>query len=271
MKKASSILIASLAILLHSSAVDNPKFECDSSQEVVDMGLLNLHVLPNFLPDQKAREIQQWINEMCEQNRTYEDFDQRIGICWDDYWLERETQAVAIDPVAKIVTINGEGVEQKPESIFSYPAISSILLNDVLPQYFQAMSNQVSIPERVYVQTFVLRSILALTSNAKPQLVRWHRDPSEYDTIADYTLVLMLSDPTNAQAGWEGGELLVKNGLPADYAPALKVTPKYNQAVLFNNKKNSHMVTTIRKHYGQGTRDIMIVNIYLNDPKDMSV
>jgi 2OG-Fe(II) oxygenase superfamily len=117
------------------------------------------------------------------------------------------------------------------------------------------------------MQTFVLQSLLSEELSDQKQHVRWHQDPSDYgNSVADYTLVLMLSDPFDPSNGWEGGELLLKNGIPTEEGPAVLVTPKYNQAVLFNNKKNSHLVTAIKNARNGTARNIVIINVYLNDP-----
>lgn len=241
--------------------------ELQDGQQVIDIGLLELHVLPNLLSQEKLRTLKGWIDDMMDV--AYEDFDKRVGIVWDDYLLDiRESPTLlAVDPVRKFVTIGGVSVEQFPQSIFSYPEIAGILLQDILPAYFDAVSQHVELPSNVYMQTFVLRSLLSEELSIQKQHVRWHQDPSDYDnSVADYTLVLMLSDPFDASNGWEGGELLLKNGMPVADAPAACVTPRCNQAVLFNNKKNSHLVTAIKNAKNGTTRDIVIINVYLKDP-----
>lgn len=241
--------------------------ELQNSQQIVDVGLLELHVLPNLLPQEKLTSLKGWIDDMMEV--AYEDFDKRVGIVWDDYLLDIQESPtlLAVDPVRKFVKIEGVNVEQFPQSIFSYPKISAILLQDILPAYFKAVSNHAELPAHVYMQTFVLRSLLSEELSAQKQHVRWHQDPSDYgNSVADYTLVLMLSDPFDPSTGWEGGELLLKNGQPDADAPAARVTPRFNQAILFNNKKNSHLVTAIKNAKSGTTRDIVIINIYLNNP-----
>lgn len=247
-------------------AEENPKRELQENQQIVDISLLELGVLPQMLSEKNLEIFKQWIDDMMEV--AYEDFDNRVGIVWDDYSLDiRESpKLLAVDPVKKFVTIKGVDVEQFPKSIFSYPAISQILLKEILPAYFDTVSKNITLPDQVYMQTFVLRSLLSEKLSDQKQHVRWHQDPSDYgNSMADYTLVLMLSDPFDPLSGWDGGELLVKNGMPADNAPAVRITPKYNQAILFNNLKNSHMVTAIKNAKNGTTRDIVIINIYLKD------
>lgn len=242
--------------------------ELKEGQQIIDVGLLELHVLPNLLPEEKLTTLKSWINDMMVV--AYEDFDKRVGIVWDDYLLDVRNvpTLIEVDPVRKFVKIDGVDVEQFPRSIFSYPNISDILLQNILPAYYKAISQHVVLPVTVYMQTFVLRSLLSNKLSDQKQHVRWHQDPSEYDnSVADYTLVLMLSDPFDAVSGWDGGEILLKNGMPSDDNPAVKVTPKLNQAILFNNQKNSHLVTAIKNAQMGTTRDIVIINVYLKDPR----
>ena len=82
---------------------------------------------------------------------AYEDFDKRVGIVWDDYLLDIQESPtlLAVDPVRKFVKIEGVNVKQFPQSIFSYPKISAILLQDILPAYFKAVSNHAELPAHV--------------------------------------------------------------------------------------------------------------------------
>ena len=249
------------------SQAENPKSEIQESQQILDIDILELQILSKVLSEDDLSIFKKWIE--CMMDVAYEDFDKRIGIVWDDYLLDisKSPRLLSIDPVKKFVTIRGANVEQFPKSIFSYPSISQILLEKILPVYFNAISQHIKLPHSVYMQTFVLRSALSELTLTQKQHVRWHQDPSDYgNSVADYTLVLMLSNPFDPLKGWDGGELLVKNGMPTDIAPAVRVVPKYNQAVMFNNKKNSHMVTAIKNAKDDTTRDIIIINVYLKDP-----
>jgi hypothetical protein len=243
---------------------ENAKKELSPNQAVIDFAALQLEVLPQMLTRSELASFKKWIDEMMPM--AYEDFDTRVGITWDDYWLTRATNTVRLDTVAKYI---GEGQEQHPQSLFSYPAIKQILFEKVLPDCFACVEKHTILPEELYMQTFVLRSEINQSTQAQKQHVRWHRDPSPYDAVADYTLVLMLSDGNDLANGWSGGELYIKNGLPEDENPALKVIPRYNQAIIFNNKNNSHLVTAIQSSHIT-TRDILIVNIYLEDPSRKS-
>jgi hypothetical protein len=258
--------IATLGFLYFGALFGNYLTDLEESQAIVDFQSLELHTIPNLLSDDKLSTIQNWIDDMMP--FSYQDFDNRIGIVWDDYVIDIQDSPtlISIDPVSKYVVIKGQDVEQYPRSIFSYPTLSQILLKDILPPYLKSVSHHTPLPSTLYMQTFVLRSLLNPENIDKKQHVRWHQDPSEYpNSYADYTLVLMLSDPENPLTGWSGGDLLLKNGLPETTNPALKVHPRLNQAVLFNNKNNSHAVTSI-KALANSTRDIMIINIYLQDP-----
>lgn len=263
-----SLLPASRTVTSSPSPAENPKSEIQETQQIIDGNLLELHFLPKILSKEQLSAIKDWMEYM--KNLTYDDFDNRRGYIWDNCRLDtrdiNSLRLLSIDLVKKFVTIQGVNVEQFPKSIFSYPNISQILLETILPTYFKTISQQKKLPDSIYLQIFVLRSLLSERVSTQKQHVRWHQDPSEYGTVADYTLVLMLSDPFDPLSGWEGGELLLKNGLPSNVAPAIRVVPKYNQAILFNNKKNSHMVTAIKNAKNHTTRDIIIINIYLEDP-----
>lgn len=263
-----SLLPASRTVTSSPSPAENPKSEIEETQQIIDGNLLELHFLANMLSKEQLSAIKNWMEYM--KNFTYEDFDNRWGYIWDNCRLDTRDitspRLLSIDLVKKFVTIQGIDVEQFPKSIFSYPNISQILLEKILPVYFKAISQQKKLPDNVYLQIFVLRSLLSETISTQKQLVRWHQDRSEYGKVADYTLVLMLSDPFDPLSGWEGGDLLLKNGVPSNVAPAIRVVPRYNQAILFNNKKNSHMVTAIKNAKNHTTRDIIIINVYLEDP-----
>jgi len=244
-------------------AEENVKKNLSDDQQIINFNQLEMHIIQNVLSDEDLHTVHQWMDDMMP--LSYEEFDHRVGITWDDYWLDLNgaISLLAVDPVKKYVGT----ILKNPQSIFNYPQISAILLNKILPQYFEQVAKHINLPQVVYMQTFMTRSILTKDLNNQRQHVRWHQDPSEYDSFADYTLVLMLSDPFNEKTGWSGGELLVKNGMPTDEAAAIKLTPKQNQAILFNNLKNSHLVTAIQNAKEGTTRDIVIINIYLTDPQ----
>ena len=98
------------------------------------------------------------------------------------------------------------------------------------------------------------------------EVFKWHQDPGEYyDTMTDYSLVLMLSRQDDPEHGWLGGEFSIKPGLPEDKtndAFAQTIIHEQNQAVLFNNKLNSHAVAAVLSHVLKSKRDIIVVPIY---------
>ncbi len=233
----------------------------------IDFDQLELTVVPNFLNINELNLLHNWIETMMP--KSYQDFDDRVGICWDDFWLTYDNglPSVTVDPIAKYVTINHVDVQQFPESIFSYKETADLFLTTILRKYREIISKKISLPSHIYIQSFVLRSLITSKMNQKQQLVRWHRDPSDYPdtTFGDYTLVLMLSDPQQPDTGWQGGNVLIKSGQPNSKNTAIKVNHAYGQAIIFNNKNNSHAVTKIICNQAT-TRDIMIVNMYLTDP-----
>jgi hypothetical protein len=105
--------------------------------------------------------------------------------------------------------------------------------------------------------------------------LQWHTDTvvdGDY-TYADYTMVVLMSDPLDPQHGWSGGNFLYSgrreierfNGLinlkrqtnnhitnhPA--FPTWEISPSVNDAILFGNFGMNHTVTPIRpnNHLGQ--------------------
>ncbi len=94
----------------------------------------------------------------------------------------------------------------------------------------------------------------------------WHQDPGEdFTVMADYSLLLMLSDQDDPKHGWSGGEFKIKSGLPTEvcsHDAMQTIIPKYNQAILFNNKINSHMVAAVTTRLLKTKRDLLVIPLY---------
>jgi hypothetical protein len=118
------------------------------------------------------------------------------------------------------------------------------------------------VPDRAWAQFFLQRC-------EKSEAMEFHQDPGEDyegDKAAGFTLILMLSKKNDPEHGWKGGKLKIKAGLPADECDDADVTVlelKHNQALIFNNKLNSHAVTKVSGIAGKTKRDLMVVTLYL--------
>ena len=98
----------------------------------------------------------------------------------------------------------------------------------------------------------------------------WHQDPGEdFDTMADFSLVLMLSKQDDPEHGWDGGEFKIRAGLPTDAyeeTDVTHITPRFNQAILFNNRLNTHSVTEVLSRVAKTKRDLIVVPLYFGKP-----
>lgn len=196
---------------------------------------------------------------------TYEDYAQRKGIIWSDFFVntEKPEKIKECNNTIKLTLVGDKLEKHNPQSLFDYPDVKKILCHSILPKTFAYITAQkwAKLPKKVFAQFFLQR---CHTSEA----MDWHQDPGEdYDTMADFSLVLMLSEQNDLTHGWHGGEFKIRAGLPTDTYNEIDVTtiiPEYNQAILFNNKINSHSITTVSSTVAKTQRDLLVVPIYLD-------
>ncbi len=211
--------------------------------------------------------IKKTIDKIERKRLSYPDYAARKGIIWSDFWINTQTPSVIEEckKNIKITLIDNKLQKHNPESIFNYPTLKNILCQDILPKTLTLIktSGWSRLPEKVFAQFFLQRC-----ETSEP--MDWHQDPGEdYDTMADFSLALMLSNQNDPVYGWQGGTFKIRSGLPLDaYSEndVETIIPEYNQALLFNNKIHSHAVTAITSTHGK--RDLIVVPLYLGkEPK----
>jgi len=220
-----------------------------------------------FFNSRNICAIKEAMRSIETQELTYRDYSQRSGGIWSDFWVNTTTPKIIEEckNTVKLTRVADKLEKQKPESVFNYPELKKILCKNILPQTFALIRTNgwATLPEKVFAQFFLQR---CHTSEA----MDWHQDPGEdYDTVADFSLVVMLSHQNNDVHGWQGGEFNIRSGLPNNTyneSDVTTLTQQFNQAILFNNKINSHSVTAITSNVEKTERDIIVVPIYLAKP-----
>lgn len=213
--------------------------------------------------------IKETIRRVEKEKLTYRDYSGRTGIIWTDFWVNTQQPEIIRESknTVKHTRLADKLVRQKPESVFNYPKLQKILCQEILPMTFALIRTEgwTRLPQTAFAQFFLQR---CHTSEA----MDWHQDPGEdYDTVADFSLVIMLSHQNNDVHGWQGGQFKIKAGLPNDTyneSDVTTLTQQFNQAILFNNKINSHSVTAITSSVEKTERDIIVVPIYLGKLPD---
>lgn len=219
-----------------------------------------------FLPKQSIACIRKTTDEIIERRLSYEDYDKRKGIIWSDLLVKMRPTEIMGEwkNSTKLTLIDGKLQKHNPESIMHYPHLKDILQQQILPKTFALLTMQrwiqLPLPKKIFAQFFLQR---CHSSDA----MGWHQDPGEdYTPMADFSLVLMLSEQNDLVHGWHGGDFKIHPGLPneqCDEKDVQIIIHEYNQAILFNNKQHSHAVTAITSPENQGKRDLIVVTLYL--------
>lgn len=218
---------------------------------------------PFFAKPQHIYTIKKTIDEIEQKKLSYPDYAQRKGIIWSDFWINTQKPNIIEEckETTKLTLVGEKLQKHNPESVFNYPAVKDILCQNILPKMFALIKTNdwTVLPEKIFAQFFLQRC-----HSSEP--MHWHQDPGEdYDMMADFSLVLMLSQQNDPQHGWHGGEFKIRPGLPTDSYTENDVEyiiPNYNQAILFNNKTHSHAVTAITSNNIAGKRDLIVVPLY---------
>ncbi len=220
-------------------------------------------IYPFFQNEAHIVAIKKRMDKMENKNLGYPDYAGRTGFIWTDFEVETENPNFmrACKDTVKLTEVEGKLQRHNPECMFTYPKIHKIVGQEILPKMFHEIEsrNWAKLPPQVFAQLFIQR---CHTSEA----MAWHQDPGEdFTEMADYSLLLMLSDQHDPEYGWEGGEFSIKSGLPTDNCAQediQTIIPRYNQAILFNNKQNSHMVTAVTTQLFKTKRDLLVIPIY---------
>lgn len=234
----------------------------------------NYTIIYPVLTVEKMKTLKEWLNYLKGAEKIERGFDSRILFTWDYFRIKPQIPISELiercdDDFPVFTVVDDNPYKPNPESIFDYPEISSIILEDIIPQILKVIPKLTAIPqEKLLVRTEFHQLYITKNIRDQPNDIHWHQDPgTNYGFKSDYTTVIMLSDQNDPKHGWDGGKFLLKPGLPAGTTDFVTLTPRYNQAILFNNKENSHAVTKITKNEDQETeRSILIVEFYLQEP-----
>jgi hypothetical protein len=229
-------------------------------------------IKPFFAKAQTIHTIRNTINLIERKKLTYPDYDNRSGIIWSDFLvnLKRPERITECKNTVKFTLVNNELQQQNPESVFKHAQLKNILCQEILPKTFAYIrtNNWAILPETIFAQFFLQRCCVG-------EAMSWHQDPGEnYDTMADFSLVIMLSEQNHPTHGWDGGEFKIREGLPNNtyHENEVKtIIPQYNQAFLFNNKTYSHRINAITCKNNQAQRDIIVVPLYLEKMPQLAI
>ena len=244
---------------------------CNSMQKP---SIQQLEIINPFFSDVVTIDcIKQIMDEIEQKKLDYKDYSNRTGIIWSDLIIHDTNNLEDLEEcmdAIKLTEVDGMLKKHNPESLFAYPQMQSIFSKEILPKIFATIKKNewATISKKAFAQLFVQRCHIS-------DAMDWHQDPGEdYDTMSDFSLVLLLSKKEDVTHGWRGGKFKIRAGLPLDsYAEenVETLTPRYNQAFLFNNKLNSHAVTQIMSTVEKSKRDLIVVPIYLEKlPKPVS-
>lgn len=223
-------------------------------------------IKPFFTSPKTIETLRAVIDKIQKKKLGYSDYAGITGIIWTDFWkvTQRRTEIVEDNKTVKVTLIDGVLKQHTPETFFNYPPLRNIFEKIVLPKMLSRIKRWTNqLPYSVFGQLHVQRC-------SDSEAMDWHQDPGEqYNKMAAYSLILLLSKQDDPVHGWEGGDFSIRPGLPTDQYDEADVTtliPTYNQAILFNNKENSHAVSRIiGKISNQSQRDLLVTTIFFND------
>lgn len=246
-----SILILLLCCLFHATS-----HAMDTYKKLYQVAVIN-----NFFKSgQDIAAAMDTMSEIQKHKQDYHDYANRRGGIWSDVKVRRGPQIKIIKeyPTKKVSLVNDALETHNPPSIFDYPAFKTVLLTKMLPKMFDIVEQWTELPDNIYTQIFLQRC-----TDSDP--MDWHQDPGDdYDPQAEFSGVFYFSDQTNPIYGWEGGEFSIRQGLPTnpyDQADVTTIIPRYNQAIIFNNRRNTHAVTAIKAKTEESRRDIAVITL----------
>lgn len=222
---------------------------------------MHLKIIKPFFTNTKSIvAIRATLDTIESRELGYRDYAQRTGLIWSD------VLANTISPInilkeyntQKMTLVDNIPTVQHPQSLLKYAALKSIVCSQMLPKMFEVVSEWTQLPDHVYVQVFFQRC-------SSSEFMNWHQDPGEYyDLQAHYSMVLMLSKKDDPEYGWGGGLFKIRSGLPTDTTnePIRSIMLQYNQAIVFDNRANSHSVTEIVPINKTAIRDLAIITIF---------
>jgi hypothetical protein len=251
-----------VTLLLNTATTIHTAAEKPASREIEQLA-----IIPNFLTAAGVATAQRTMRTMEATQKTYYDYGARKGGIWSDFWVSTDNPNPTHECEGRVrLTQVAEQLVATPksrlaESLFDYPEMRNVLAQEILPSMFALIRTKgwTTLPENVFTQFY-------LQSCGTSKAMDWHQDPGEpeWDTMAHYSLVLMLGKQDDPVHGWQGGEFRIRPGKPQDTDPvkATTILHKYNQAVLFNNQLNCHRAEAVTGTENS-QRDLIVTMIYL--------
>jgi hypothetical protein len=221
---------------------------------------------PFFKNTQSIKVIRKTMDNIEEKNLEYPDYASRKGMIWSDLTVRKNNFACLTEHfnTTKLTMIDDVVEKRNPQKVVFYPKVRNIIIEQLLPAMFSTIEKRkwATIPKKVFAQLYIQRC-----HTSKP--MGWHQDPGEdFTVMADYSLIVMLSDQNDKEHGWNGGVLRIKPTSYFEECPEEDVETvihAYNQGVLFNNKENSHEVSEVITQLAETKRDILVLMIYFGE------
>lgn len=86
---------------IEESAIDS---SVTNIYKPLSLNMLEANIIPNMLTKSEIKIVKKWFESMI--HYSYQEFDDRRGITWDDYWYDREKKdVIAIDDDKKNMKI----------------------------------------------------------------------------------------------------------------------------------------------------------------------
>ena len=82
--------------------------------------------------------------------------------------------------------------------------------------------------------------------------------------------LLMLNNKNHPEFGWDGGNILLKEGTPQKDNPIIAtLVPRFNQAIFFKNNRYSHALTPLQPKYkNMLKRNFLYLALYTENTKN---
>lgn len=251
----------------------NPIASFTSTLHINEAALVPHHVIPNILTERQTETLKKFIKQAIRLGKIYEEFSKRKGVTWDNFWVD--TSIPALLENEQCIQIRNEMNHEKwvhngsnlkkvhPSSVFDNEECTLIIKN-LVSRFFREV---VETYERgkdfsppFYFQAFLTRT--EVKPNHVSEFVKWHQDSGENTDVAQYTLVVLLSDPDQEKGGWEGGKMNLRS--LKDSHSLIEVSPAYRQGIIFDNEHSEHSVTQVQAKDSPVQRDILILCMHLH-------
>ena len=181
------------------------------------------------------------------------------GLWWQTGWLNlsRALTLDAFEPDDAPKRI--DGLVQHPQSFIDQPIITTIL-PVLLKPLIEHARNHTMLGVRIYVQLMALRA-LGAQAGQQAAGATWQQLHCLHFQPADYTMLLMVSEPHDSKQGFARSQWYLKNGAPALPKARLTLDAKRNSGLMFSSAQNSFSWGQCVPLQSYQTRDMLIASI----------